>query len=141
MTASVSTFVAEAAHAVPVGGAARRRGDRRRASRCCAASSAAAASSFKWHDAALSWLEGVFSRGDRRLADVLGPPSASAPLRRLVRPLPLDLWEQAFAENGLDPDFYLRRRPLDETLPWDHLDAGVSKRFLQRELARASRAR
>src|SRR5439155_7273842 len=41
------------------------------------------------------------------------------------------------AEHGIDADFYLRRRPLDETLPWDHIDAGLSKRFLRQDLARA----
>src|SRR5881397_2811184 len=41
------------------------------------------------------------------------------------------------AAHGLDPHFYLRRRPLEEKLPWDHLDAGVSRKFLLQDLARA----
>ena len=41
------------------------------------------------------------------------------------------------AEHGLDPGFYLRRRPLGETLPWEHLDAGLSKRFLLQDLSSA----
>jgi radical SAM family uncharacterized protein/radical SAM-linked protein len=93
---------------------------------------------FKWHDAGSSFLEGVFARGDRRLA---------APLLTAYRlgcrfdgwtdQCRLDLWRQAFAEHGIDPDFYLRRRLLDEVLPWDHLDSGVAKKWLQRDLAKA----
>lgn len=93
---------------------------------------------FKWHDAKSSFLEGVFARGDRRL---------SAPLLTAYRlgcrfdgwtdQCRLDLWHQAFATHGIDPDFYLRRRLLDEVLPWDHLDSGVSKKWLQRDLAKA----
>ena len=40
-------------------------------------------------------------------------------------------------DTGLSGDFYLRRRLLDEPLPWDHLSSGVTKAFLQRELAYA----
>jgi radical SAM family uncharacterized protein/radical SAM-linked protein len=93
---------------------------------------------FKWHDAPLSFLEGVFARGDRRLA---------APLLTAYRlgcrfdgwtdQFRLDLWQQAFVEHGIDPNFYLRRRLLDEPLPWDHLDSGVAKKWLQRDLAKA----
>jgi radical SAM family uncharacterized protein/radical SAM-linked protein len=93
---------------------------------------------FKWHDARLSFLEGVFARGDRRLA---------APLLTAYRlgcrfdgwtdQFRLDLWQQAFAAHGVDPNFYLRRRLLDGPLPWDHLDSGVAKKWLQRDLAKA----
>ena len=93
---------------------------------------------FKWHDARSSYLEGVFARGDRRL----GGPLLSA--YRLgcrfdgwTEQFRLDLWQQAFAEHNVDTDFYLRRRVLDEVLPWDHLDSGVSKKWLQRDLAKA----
>src|SRR5262249_42886248 len=48
-----------------------------------------------------------------------------------------DLWEQALRETGISGDFHMRRRLLNETLPWDHLSSGVTKAFLQRELARA----
>ena len=93
---------------------------------------------FRWHDARLSYLEGIVSRGDRRLG------------RLLLRAFQLgcrfdgwnevcrfDLWQQALQETALSAEFYLRRRLLDEVLPWDHLSSGVTKTFLQRELARA----
>ena len=51
-----------------------------------------------------------------------------------------DKWLQAFEETGIDPDFYAtRERSLDEVLPWDHLDCGVSKAFLLREWDKAQR--
>ncbi|HEX9079031.1 MAG TPA: TIGR03960 family B12-binding radical SAM protein, partial [Desulfuromonadaceae bacterium] len=95
---------------------------------------------FKWHDAPLSFMEGVFARGDRRLAQVL------------VRAVELgcrfdgwgdhfqaERWRQAFEECGIQPEWYLRRREPDEILPWDHLESGVSRQFLlsERESARA----
>ena len=45
-----------------------------------------------------------------------------------------DLWMEAFEELNIDPEFYtLRQRPLDELLPWDFINAGVTKKFLQKE--------
>ncbi len=93
---------------------------------------------FKWHDARLSWLEGVFARGDRRLADVIETAQArGARFDGWSDRCQIAIWEAALAAHGLDADFYLRRRPLGEVLPWDHLDAGLSKKFLQQDLARA----
>jgi radical SAM family uncharacterized protein/radical SAM-linked protein len=93
---------------------------------------------FRWHDARLSFLEGVFARGDRRLADVLlTAQRAGARFDGWSDRCNLELWTAAFAAHGIDPVHYLRRRPLDEALPWDHLDAGLSTRFLRQDLARA----
>jgi radical SAM family uncharacterized protein len=97
---------------------------------------------FRWHDARLSWLEGIFARGDRRLADVLETAQ-----RRGARfdgwsdRCRIDVWRDVLAAHGVDAGFYLRRRPLAEILPWDHLDAGLSKKFLQQDLARAVEGR
>ncbi len=93
---------------------------------------------FKWHDARLSYLEGVFSRGDRRLGSVLlAAHRLGCRFDGWSDQCRYDLWERAFAECGVDPAWYHRRRMLDETLPWDHLDSGVSKVYLRRELAAA----
>jgi len=93
---------------------------------------------FKWHDARLSYLEGVFSRGDRRLAAVLLEAyRLGCRFDGWSDECRWELWQRAFATAGLDPDWYHRRRVLDEALPWDHLDSGVAKAWLQRELARA----
>jgi radical SAM family uncharacterized protein/radical SAM-linked protein len=94
----------------------------------------------KWNSAAQSWLEGIFSRGDRRLAKVL-----LAAYRRGCRldawseHLRLEPWRQAFNEAGVDPEGYHRARDPEELLPWDHLDAGVSRDFLREERDRAYR--
>lgn len=93
---------------------------------------------FKWHDAPLSYLEGVFARGDRRLAGpLLTAYRLGCRFDGWTDQFRLDLWQQAFTEHGINPDSYLRRRLLDEPLPWDHLDSGVSKKWLQRDLAKA----
>ena len=93
---------------------------------------------FKWHDAEMSFLEGILSRGDRRLADVIETAQRrGARFDGWSEHCRLDLWRDAMAEHGLDPEFYLRRRPLGETLPWEHLDAGLSRRFLLQDLSRA----
>ena len=90
---------------------------------------------FKWHDPVTSFLEGVFSRGDRRLADVL-----EAAWRRgcifdnWTEHLDWEQWEKAFAETGLEPQDYAchRYRHIDP-LPWDHLNCGMEKEFLIKE--------
>jgi radical SAM family uncharacterized protein/radical SAM-linked protein len=93
---------------------------------------------FRWHDSRLTWLEGIFARGDRRLADVLETAQRlGARFDGWSDRCRIDLWEQALAAHGVDAGFYLRRRPLDVALPWDHFDAGVSKSWLARELAKA----
>ena len=80
----------------------------------------------------------MFSRGDRRLADViLAAYRLGCRFDGWSDECRWELWERAFAERGLDPAWYHRRRTLDEVLPWDHIDSGVSKLFLQRELAAA----
>lgn len=87
------------------------------------------------HDADTSFCESLLSRGDRRLGRVIlrvwqqggrfdGWDEHHDP----------DLWKRACADEGLDPTWYVNRdRPYDEPLPWDHIDCGVTKRFLMVE--------
>ena len=92
----------------------------------------------KWNAASQAWLEGVFSRGDRRLAPVLlAAHRLGCRLDAWSEYLCLEHWRQAFKESGVDPDFYLRERDQDEVLPWDHLSCGVSREFLLQERERA----
>ncbi len=92
----------------------------------------------KWNSVAQSWLEGIFSRGDRRLAPVLlAAHRRGCRLDAWSEHLRLEPWVQAFQDAGLDPDFYLRPREVDEVLPWSHLEAGVSLEFLLSERRRA----
>ena len=90
---------------------------------------------YNWHEADVTVLEGILARGDRRLAPAL--------VRIYEKGGIFDAWTEffdnsrwieAFAECGIDTDFYtMRERPLDEIFPWDFIDDGVSKEFLKRE--------
>ncbi|MFQ5585896.1 MAG: TIGR03960 family B12-binding radical SAM protein, partial [Thermodesulfobacteriota bacterium] len=94
---------------------------------------------FKWQDVHVSLLEGLFSRGDRRLI-----PLIERAFERGVRfdawgdQFSFDRWQELFTEEGIDLDFYLyRERERDELFPWDHIDAGVTREFLRSEYKRA----
>lgn len=94
---------------------------------------------YDYHDPALSRLEAVFARGDRRVGAVI-----EEALRRGAR---LDGWDEhfnnrawldAFCHCGVDMDFYTTRGyGEEELLPWDHIDVGVSKKFLLSERHKA----
>ena len=88
----------------------------------------------KWHDAPLSMLEGVFARGDRRLGPVLERAvDLGCRFDGWRDHFRFDLWQQAFAECGIDLTWYLRERATDEILPWDHIDCGIPKDYLIKE--------
>jgi radical SAM family uncharacterized protein len=95
--------------------------------------------SFNWHDADTSFLEAVFSRGDRRLGKVLLTAwQNGVKFDGWSEHFKYDIWMKAFEENGIDPHFYAsRERAADECLPWDHLSSGVHKEFLRREYEQA----
>jgi len=94
-----------------------------------------------WNDPETSRLEAILARGDRRLGSALHRAwQLGARFDAWREQLRLDAWTRAMVETGLDPAFYAhRQRDLDEVLPWDHIDVGVSRRFLQREWERARR--
>lgn len=94
---------------------------------------------FNWHEPELSFLEACFARGDRRMADVLlAAWKLGCRLDGWQQHFRYDLWMRAFAEQGVDPSFYAHReRGKDELLPWDFIDAGVTKGYLAREFDRA----
>jgi radical SAM family uncharacterized protein len=89
---------------------------------------------FSFHNPAMTFLEGVFSRGDRRLAQVI-VKAHSKGLRfdAWQNRLNFAQWLEAFAECGVEPAFYLRERGYEEILPWDFLDIGISKESLWRD--------
>ncbi len=92
----------------------------------------------KWHDPHQSVMEGVFSRGDRRLSRLIETAwRRGTRLDGWSEHYSLDEWRAAAAEIGLDLEWYLRRREMDEILPWDHLDSGVERSFLKQEWHRA----
>lgn len=96
---------------------------------------------YNWHDNKVSYLEGVFARGDRRLAPAVARAvELGCKFDGWNDFFRLDLWMQAFKDCGIDPDFYLRERSYDETLPWDHISVGVTKKFFMRENEKAKKA-
>ena len=90
---------------------------------------------YNWHEADMTLLEGVLSRGDRKVGQAL--------LKVYEKGGIFDAWSEyfdyqrwvdAFEECGVDMDFYtLRERDIDEIFPWDFVDVGVTKQFLKRE--------
>lgn len=94
---------------------------------------------YNWHDVELTQLEGILARGDRRLGAVLLDAYHNGCLYdSWSESFKYDMWMKAFEDNQINPDFYTaRERSTDELLPWDFIDAGVSKQFLIREWERA----
>ena len=94
---------------------------------------------FNYHENRTSFLEGVFARGDRRLADVVERAYKSGcRFDGWDEFFNLEKWLAAFEGCGIDPAFYTARtREFDELMPWDHLDYAISKDFLIRENKKA----
>lgn len=96
---------------------------------------------YSWHDNKTSYLEGVFARGDRRLIDVIiRAVKNGCRFDGWNDHFKFDKWMQSFEECNINPDFYLRERGLDEVLPWDHIDIGVTKNFFIREYEKSQKA-
>ncbi|MFT7464145.1 MAG: radical SAM family uncharacterized protein [Pseudohongiellaceae bacterium] len=93
----------------------------------------------KFHDTDQSWLEGILSRGDRRLTPVLIEAwKLGARFDAWREHFDSRHWEAAFVTIGLNPDdFAYRERGQNETLPWDHLDIGPDRNYLWVERERA----
>ena len=92
------------------------------------------------HDPKKSLLEGVLSRGDNRLGEVvLRAFGNGAVFDEWHEEFDYGKWEEAFAETDVSPLEYMRSRSVEEELPWDHIEMGVSKDFLVREYHKALR--
>jgi radical SAM family uncharacterized protein len=93
---------------------------------------------FSWQDPQMSLIEGVLTRGDRRLGPVIHRAwQLGAAFDAWSEHFNYERWQRAFDEMGLDPHFYAHReRPLDELLPWSHIDCGVRMDFLRQEYQR-----
>ena len=96
---------------------------------------------YNWHEADASVLEGVLARGDRRLCEVIRRVYAKGSFYDAWSEFyDNDRWLDTIEECGLSVDFYTHReRSLDEILPWDFIDCGVTKEFLKREWEKAQR--
>ena len=94
---------------------------------------------YNWHEADVTVLEGIFARGDRRVAPaLLAAYKKGCLFDSWSECFRNDLWMEAFEETGFDVPFYTtRKRETDELFPWDFIDIGVTKKFLIREWEKA----
>ena len=94
---------------------------------------------YAYHDAKVSFIEAVLARGDRRLAPAIAYlADKGVMLDAWDEFFNYDLWIEAFEKCGIDPAFYTSRGfGLDEVLPWDIIDVGVTKAYLRRERDKA----
>ena len=89
----------------------------------------------KFHSPKVSFLEGVFARGSRELGKVI-----ECAYRKGARfdgwdeKLNFELWMNCFEEFGIDPEHYLKERSINEPLPWEFIQKGVTTQFLVDEL-------
>ena len=94
-----------------------------------------------FHDPCMSFVEGVLSRGDRRLSSViLNAYLSGARFDAWGNYFSFQKWQAAFNHENIDPDFYLRPRPPEEILPWDHIDIGIGRPVLEAEFRQAQEA-
>ena len=96
---------------------------------------------YKWHDVEASLLEAAFSRGDSRLGNVLIEAfNLGCKLDGWSEHFNIDLWLEAFKKCGIELYYYLNEEYLiEDSLPWDFIDIGVSKKFLKEEREKALR--
>ncbi|QQY80428.1 radical SAM family uncharacterized protein [Keratinibaculum paraultunense] len=94
---------------------------------------------FNYHDPRLSYLEAILARGDRRLGKTLIKAwEKGCKFDGWSELFDYDKWIEAFYETKVQGDFYaLRERDLEEILPWDFIDSGVSKEYLIKEYKKA----
>lgn len=89
----------------------------------------------RWNDPLESFYEGFLARGDRRVAEVVARAwGKGAKFDAWHDYFNWQMWQEAFAEEGLEMDFYTHRpRAIDELFPWEHIDVAVTRRFLTQD--------
>ena len=97
---------------------------------------------YNYHEQKTSIMESVFARGDRRLCDVLIKAfEKGAKFDGWGQYFNYRIWMEAMEESNLDVDFYAyRERTYDEVLPWDFIDIGVNRKYLEVESEKAKKA-
>lgn len=90
---------------------------------------------YNWHQSDVSFMEAIFAKGDRRLGEVLiSAQKKGCKFDGWNEHYSFEKWMEAFKENNINPEFYAYRKiEHNETLPWDHIDIGVTKDFLIKE--------
>jgi radical SAM family uncharacterized protein len=89
----------------------------------------------KFHNRFVSILESIFGRGDRRLGDVIYKAwQAGERFDQWDECFRYDVWEKAMSDCGINMKDYLKNWSYDENLPWEHIDGGVEKEYLKKEM-------
>ena len=94
---------------------------------------------FKWQNPEVSLLEGLWSRGDRSMSNLLVKAYENGCLfDGWSDKFNFNSWQKVLSETGTDIEYYTsRKRDMDEAMPWDHIDTGISTEFLKDELKKA----
>ncbi len=93
---------------------------------------------FNWHDINMSFLEGVMARGDRTLSKVIERAyKLGCRFDGWSEHFQFKKWAEAFHKEGIDPNTFVKRREIDNPLPWEVIDAGIDRKFLISDLKRA----
>ena len=97
---------------------------------------------YNYHEQETSFMEAVFARGDRRTCDVLIKAfEKGAKFDGWSEYFNMEIWNEAMEECNLDSEFYVyREREYDEILPWDFIDIGVNRKYMERENEKAKKA-
>ena len=97
---------------------------------------------YNYHEQETSFMEAVFARGDRRTCDVLIKAfEKGAKFDGWSEYFNMEIWNEAMEECNLDSEFYVyREREYDEILPWDFIDIGVNRKYIERENEKAKEA-
>lgn len=97
---------------------------------------------YNYHEQETSFMEAVFARGDRRTCDVLIKAfEKGAKFDGWSEYFNMEIWNEAMEECNLDSEFYVyREREYDEILPWDFIDIGVNRKYIERENEKAKKA-
>lgn len=94
----------------------------------------------KWHDARMSLLEGILSRGGEETGLLVETAyRLGCRFDGWSDRFRYDLWEEAMGRTGIAPEQFLRERPVGETFPWERIDTGVSRDYLLAEAERAEK--
>jgi radical SAM family uncharacterized protein/radical SAM-linked protein len=92
----------------------------------------------KFRDPQVSHLEGILSRGDRRLSSVIHSAwKKGAKLDGWSEHFNYSFWKEGFSEAGIEPSLYTGAKDMESPLPWDHIDKGIKKELLKKERNRA----
>lgn len=97
---------------------------------------------FRKHYSKISYLEGIVSRGDRRVGDIIyNAWTKGCRFDGWDETFKYETWIQCVEESGINPEIMLGTIPMGGKLPWDHIDVGLEAKFLEREWIKATKNR